>query len=344
MKAIYKAGPGPGAAYGDYADPRPAADELLVRVWRASICDTDLPIYNWNLWAPHRVKVPMVFGHEFCGDVVEAGSGTRDFRKGDLVSVESHVYCGLCYQCRNGQRHVCEKLQVIGIDRPGGFSEYALVPARCAWKHPDDKFADVGPLFEPLGRAVYATLIDEVVGRSVVILGCGAQGLFAAAVARASGAKPVIAVEASPVRAKLARKMGADKVVDPRSGDPAPALFAAVGPSGADVVLEMCGSPASVELALRVVRPGGRLTAFGIPSGPLNVDWAGDIVLKNIRLFGVSGREIFQTWYTTERLLRTGAIDIRPVMTHTFRAKDFARAFDTVASREGKCGKVIIEF
>ena len=344
MKAIFKEGPGPGAKLGRFADPKPAADELLVRVRRASICGSDMPIYQWNSWAPSRFRTPMVFGHEFCGEVAAAGSATRDFKKGDFVSVESHVYCGLCFQCRNGQRHVCQHLRIIGVDCPGGFAEYARVPARCAWKHPDETLADVGSLMEPLGNAVYATLIEEVVGRSVVVLGCGPQGLFALAVAKASGAKPIIAVEGAPFRRKLAERMGADVVVDPASAEPAKQIIATAGGGGADVVLEMSGSPAAVALGLKVVRSGGRLTAFGIPPGTLAIDWASDVVFKGIRIFGVAGREIFQTWYTTERLLRTGAIDVRPVITHTYPAKDFEKAFKTMASKDKRCGKVVLEF
>lgn len=344
MRAICKKGPGPGAELAKVADPKPASDELLIRVKRASICGSDMAIYNWNSWAPHRFPTPMVFGHEFCGDVVEAGSGTRDFKKGDFVSVESHVYCGLCYQCRNGQRHVCQQLKIIGVDCPGGFAEYARVPARCAWKHPDGKLAEVGSLMEPLGNAVYATLIEEVVGRSVVVMGCGPQGLFAIAVARASGGKPIIAVEGAPYRQKLALKMGADVVIDPGSGDAGRDILAKVSPGGADVVLEMSGAPAAIALGLKVLRSGGRFTAFGIPPGTLAIDWAGDVVFKGIRIFGVAGREIFQTWYTTERLLRTGAIDVKPVITHVYPAKDYEAAFQAMAAKDKRCGKVVLEF
>src|SRR5208282_3695028 len=210
MRAICKTKPEPGAELRNLEVPRIAKDELLVKVHRASICGSDMPIYQWNSWAPARIKTPMVFGHEFCGTVVEMGSATRDFQKGDFISVESHIFCGACTQCRNGQRHVCRNFKIIGVDCPGGFAEYARVPARCAWKHSDKSLVDIGSLMEPLGNAVYATLVEEVVGHSVLVLGCGPQGLFAIQVAKASGANPVIAVEAAPFRRKLAKKMGAD--------------------------------------------------------------------------------------------------------------------------------------
>ncbi len=343
MKAICKTEAGPGAKLSQVDTVRPAADELLVRVRRASICGSDMAIYHWHSWAPSRIRPPFVFGHEFCGEVVEAGASTRDFKKGDFVSVESHIYCGLCIQCRNGQRHVCQNLKIIGVDSPGGFAEYARVPARCAWKHSDASLRDIGSVMEPLGNAVYATLIEEVVGKSMLVLGCGPQGLFAIAVAKASGAKPVIAVEGSAFRRRLAERMGADVVLDPADSSVLDQVLAVSGPAGVDVTLEMSGSPAAVALGLKCLRNGGRLTAFGIPAGQLSIDWARDIVFKGIRVYGVAGREIFQTWITMERLLKSKSIDIRPVITHRFPIKDFKKGFDAMTSKDRRCGKVILE-
>lgn len=344
MIALRKTKAGPGAELSKVPVPRIAKDELLIRVRRASICGSDMPIYNWNSWAPKRIPLPMVFGHEFCGEVAAAGSGTRDFKKGDFVSVESHIYCGLCYQCRNGQRHVCRNLKILGIDVPGGFAQYARVPARCAWKHADSSLKDVGSVFEPLGNAVYATLVEEVVGRSVLVLGCGPQGLFALAVAKAGGAKPLIAVDASPFRRRLAARMGADRVLEP---GPAlePSLRRLLGKesTGFDAVLEMSGAASAVALGLKVLRSGGRMTAFGLPSAPLEIDWAEDVVFKGIRIYGIAGREIFQTWYTMDSMLRAKTIDVRPVVTHRLPLRAFKKAFAVMNSREKNCGKVVLE-
>ena len=343
MKALHKPQPAPGAAFGPVKDIKLKNDELLVKVHRASICGSDLPIYHWTSWAPERVKVPMVFGHEFCGTVEQAGSGTRDFKKGDFVSVESHIYCGLCYQCRNGQRHVCRQMKIIGVDGPGGFAQYAAVPARCAWKHKDGLLKDVGSLMEPLGNAVYSTLVEDVACKSVLVMGCGPQGLFTIAVAKASGASPVVAVESSKFRAKLARQMGASDVIDPTRQDVLSALLkAGKAPDGFDVVLEMSGAPAAISLALKAVKNGGRVTAFGIPSKKVEIDWANDVIFKGIRIYGIVGRQIFETWYKTDHLLRTGAIDLRPVITHTFPMKDFKKGFEVMSAADKKCGKVLL--
>lgn len=344
MLALTKLKAGRGAVLKRVPIPRIAKDELLLKVTRASICGSDLPIYNWNSWAPDRLTLPMTFGHEFCGVVAEMGSATRDFKKGDFVSVESHIYCGLCSQCRNGQRHVCRNLKIIGIDGPGGFAEYARVPARCAWKHKDMSLAGVGSLMEPLGNAVYAALVEDLVGQSALVLGCGPQGLFAIASAKAGGAKPIIAVEITPFRRKLAKKMGADIVLDPRSKGVLEKIRKAAGEKGGvDAVLEMSGAPAAIELGLKAVRSGGRVVAFGIPSKRLQIDWANDIIFKGIRIYGIAGREIFNTWSRMDALLRSKAIRVESVITHRFSLKQFKKGFQVMNAKNKNCGKVVLE-
>jgi len=343
MLGLVKTKKGPGAELARVPVPKIRRDEVLIQVRRASICGSDLPIYNWNSWAPGRLKLPMVFGHEFCGEIVETGSATRDFKSGDFVSVESHIYCGLCVQCRNGERHVCRNLKIIGVDGPGGFAQYARVPARCIWKHKDASLRKIGSLFEPLGNAVYAALAEDVVGKSVLVLGCGPQGLFAIAAAKAGGARRIIAVEGAAFRKKMAKKMGAHLVVDPFKSDPLKLIQKEVGSAGVDAVLEMSGAPAAIELGLKAVRSGGRMTAFGIPPRSIDVDWADDVVFKGIRIYGIAGREIFQTWYKMDSLLRSGAIKVDSVITHRFALKDYEKAFKVMNSKEKNCGKVVIE-
>jgi threonine 3-dehydrogenase len=337
VKALLKKAPGPGAAYEATGDLRIKPDELLIKVHRASICGSDLPIYGWTSWAPARFKTPSTFGHEFCGVVAEVGASARDFKPGDFVSVESHIFCGLCYQCQNGQRHVCREMKIIGVDGPGGFGEYAAVPARCAWKHSDDTLKDLGSLFEPFGNAVYSVLVEPVAARSVLVSGCGPQGLFSIAVAKASGADRIVAVEGSKYRAELARRMGANVVVAPGE-DP---VKAGKVKDGFDVVCEMSGAPAAIAAAFKAVRSGGRITAFGIPPKTIELDWANDLIFKGVRVHGIVGREIFETWYKADRLLRSGAIDLKPVVTHTFPLKDYAAGFAAMTSPDKSCGKVV---
>ena len=342
MKAIVKTSRAPGAAYRDAEVPALNKDELLVRVTAASISPGDLAAYNWTDPSFPQQKMPFIFGQEFCGEVVEVGSTAKGFEKGDFISVESHIFCGVCGQCRNDQRHICQYLRVIGRDVPGGFAEYAAVPARSAWKHADDTLKDIGALMGPFGSSVHAVLAEDIVGKSVIVSGCAPQGLFAAAIAKAGGARKIIALDPSPYRRKLAVKMGAGYAIDPSAKDCISKISKICGAEGADAVIEMSGRPSAVELGLKALRPGGRFVAFGLPVTKLNIDYAGDIVRRGIRLEGISGREIFRSWYKMESLLKSGAVDPRPAITHTFRFKDFRKAFDLINTKDQKCGKLIL--
>ena len=341
MKAIMKTSRARGASYRDAAVPEIAKDELLIRVTAASISPGDLAIYNSSGVSAAAPTLPFVFGREFCGEVVEIGSQAKGFDKGDFVSVESHIFCGVCGQCRNDQRHICQNLRIIGRDVPGGLAEYAAVPARCAWKHTDDSLKDVGAIMDPFGSAVHAVLDEDLLGRSVIISGCSPHGLFAAGIAKAAGAKRVIALDPSPYRRKLALKMGASTAMDPTAAD-CLAKLRKLCPEGADSVIEMSGGAKSVALGLKALRPGGRFVAFGLPASDLSLDYAGDIVKRGIRLEGVAGREIFRSWYKMESLLKSGAVNPRPVVTHRFAFKDFKKAFALINSKDKKCGKIIL--
>ena len=342
MKAIVKTSRAPGAAYRDIEAPGLNKDELLIRVTAASISQGDLAAYNWTDLSFPPQKMPFAFGQEFCGEVVEAGSQAKGFVKGDFISVESHVFCGVCGQCRNDQRHICQYLRVIGRDVPGGFAEYAAVPARCAWKHSDDSLKDIAPLLGPFASSVHAVLAEDVLSKNVLISGCSPQGLFAAAIARAGGARKVVALDPSPFRRKLALKMGACSALDPADKDCLKKAARICGSGGADAVIEMSGLQDSVALGLKALRPGGRFVAFGLPVKKLSLDYAGDIVRRGIRLEGISGREIFRSWYKMESLLKSGAVDPRPAVTHKFAFKDFRKAFDLINKKEQKCGKVLL--
>jgi threonine 3-dehydrogenase len=342
MKAICKCDKQFGAKLIETDIPQIKPDQILIKVYRASICGSDLPIYNYSGWAKTRIKLPFIFGHELCGEVVEMGQKTRGFKKGDFVSVESHIFCGLCYQCRNDQRHVCANMKILGIDTVGGFSEYAAIPARCAWKHPDKKFKDLGSIMEPLGNAVYTVLVEDVVGKTVLVTGCGPQGLFAIDIAKASGASKVIAVQGSIFRRKMAEKMGADIVFNSKETNLLSKIRKYAGDGGVDVVCEMSGSQAGIDLGLKAVKSAGRFTAFGLTKDKVCLDYSNDIVFKGIKIYAIAGREIFRSWYQMENMLRSKAINPKPVVTHTYALKDYKKAFKTMLDPKKRCGKVIL--
>ena len=339
MRALVKASAGPGCEIADVPVPEPRRGEALVRVSAAGICGTDLHIYRWDPWARAHVRPPRVIGHEFTGTVVALGEDVTDVAVGDRIAGECHVACGLCHNCRRGERHICERLEIIGIDRDGAFADYVRMPAANAWRLHDDISTDVAAVMDPLGNAVHTALATELTARAVLITGCGPIGLMAIAICRMAGAATVTASDVNAGRLALARTMGADLVVDSRAVDVAAAVQAQTDGQGADVVLEMSGHPTGIADSFRAVRRGGWVSLLGLPGSPVELELGNDVIFKAVRIQGIFGRRIWDTWEQMSRLLRRG-LDITPVITHRLPMERYAEAFALLES--GNAGKVIL--
>lgn len=340
MKAIVKTTRAAGAELQEIATPAPPHDGALVRIKSVSICGTDFHVYNWDAWAAHRVQPPVVMGHEWAGEVVEVGPEATSLRVGDYVSGESHKVCGHCLQCRTGQGHVCQNTRIFGVDTQGCFAEYFAVPEASVIKNDPRVPPEIACMQDPLGNAVHAVLAGDVIGRSVAILGCGPIGLFAIAVSKAVGAGPVWASDTTLYRLQLARKVGADHVAQVPGEDVEAMIKDATDGQGADVVLEMSGAPVAVQQAMRIARPGGRVSLMGLPSGPVSLDVAEDIIFKGLTVQGIVGRRLYQTWYTMKSLLATGNLDVSPILTHRLSFTEYAAGMELM--RSGQCGKVVL--
>jgi len=342
MWAIRKRGPAPGLALEEVPVPAPADDEVLVEVEAASVCGTDLHIFRWDAWARHRISPPLTLGHEFAGTVVEVGRSVRHVDAGDYVSAESHVTCGACYHCRTGRAHMCERTQILGVDRNGAFAQYVAVPESVIWQNDRSKLPpEIATLQEPFGNAVFALSHEDVAGKSVAILGCGPVGLFSIGIARASGAGRVLASDRTPFRLGLAERMGAHEVLDLRDGADAPAWFVEHNEGEhPDVVFEMSGAREAIVDAFRIARNGGRVILFGIPAQPVELDVAEELIFKNLNVSAVSGREVFATWYKTRWLLEHGLVDLRPLITEQLTLNEFERAFTLLES--GDACKIVL--
>ena len=342
MKAVRKAEKGEGFVVEEVPIPQIGRDEVLVAVEAASICGTDLHIWRWDEWGQQRIKPPLTVGHEFAGTVVEVGEAVEQVNVGDYVSAESHITCGLCFQCRTGQAHMCPRTQIIGVDRDGAFAEYIVLPGSVIWQNDRDKLPpEIATLQEPFGNGVFATLAHDLAGESVAVLGCGPVGLFSIGIAKASGAARVLAVDINDYRLGLARTMGADEVMN-AGGDESIAdwLVAENEGFGVDVVLEMSGAPSAIDAAFRGVRNGGRVTLFGIPSSPVKIDVAENMIFKNLTVLAVNGRRIFDTWYRTRWLLESGVVDLRPLISREMALDDINEAMELLAT--GNVSKIII--
>src|SRR5439155_6840726 len=337
MRALRKVRPEAGAELVELPVPEPGAGEVLIKVEAASICGTDLHIFDWDPWAAGRIKhLPMTFGHGVAGHVAAIGAEAHHLGPGAFVAAEGHVFCGFCRQCRAGRAHICEQLKILGVDFDGGFAEYVVLPERNAWEVDLRIPPEVASIHDPFGNAVHTAFVHggaaEIPTATVVVLGCGPIGLFSVGIVRAAGARQVIAVEPNEFRRNLAKQMGADQVVDPGQEDPVEAVRAATEGHGAEVVLEMSGVPGVIDQGTRMLAGGGRMALLGLPNGPVSLDLAENVIFKEARLYGVTGRELFGTWEQTSTLLATGMVDPTPVITHRFPLSEFEDAFAAVTS------------
>jgi threonine 3-dehydrogenase len=331
MLAVVKERPVGGVAVKQVHQPVPAPGEVLVKVRASSICGTDISIYDWTPWAAGHITPPMVVGHELVGEIQEINGEPGALRIGDLVSSETHIFCGHCYQCQIGNRHICENMELFGIGRDGGFAEYATIPIRTTWRNDPSLDPEVMSAQEPLGNAVHVVTKGDVPGKTVLVLGLGPVGLSAVAVARAYGAKRVIGVNRGEYRRNLGLKMGADEV-----HETVPASLE----GQADVVLEMSGNADAVEDALRAARIAGRIVLFGIPKAPASIDIGKWVINKELSFESVFGRRIWSTWYQVSDLLLSGRVDLAALVTHRYRLADFEDAMRVM--RSGQCGKVVL--
>jgi threonine 3-dehydrogenase len=340
MKALVKARAEPGFVLEDVPVPAPGRDDVLIRVLRTGLCGTDLHIYEWDGWAQANVPVPLVIGHEFVGEVVEAGSDVQELRPGDLVSGEGHLVCGRCRNCMAGRRVQCAYTKGVGVNYPGAFAEYIALPATNAWRHPPDINLDVAAIFDPFGNAVHTVLTFPVLGEDVLITGAGPIGLMAAIVARHAGARHIAISDVSEYRLKLAEEIGvtlAANVAETSLTD----VMAKLGMrEGFDIGLEMSGKPAALQEMLSSMTHGGKIAMLGLPTADFGIDWA-HLVTNMITIKGIYGRQMFETWYEMSVLIQSG-LDIAPVITHRYEAADFEKAFATV--RSGRCGKVVLNW
>lgn len=344
MRALVKSAPGTGMVLQDVPRPACGPSDVLIRVHHAGVCGTDLHIWEWDSWASGRMKPPVVIGHEFAGEVAELGHEAEAaglLTVGDLVTAEGHIVCGHCLQCRTGTAHLCQRTQIIGVDRDGAFADYIAMPASNVMKL-DGIPTEIGAVMDPVGNAVHTVLEGgDVSGSTVFVLGCGPIGCFAVGVARAAGASLVIASDLNDRRLALATAMGAHVTLNPGRDDVVARVRELTNGDGADLVCEMSGHPAGHAQAFAAARMGGRVNMLGTPSRTTEVDFARDVIFRGLTLYGVTGRKMYTTWHQMGRFLRAGMLDPMPVITHRFPLERIADAIAVI--KAGEAGKVILE-
>src|SRR5258706_2512034 len=205
MLAVVKLEAAPGAEIREVKVPAFGRSDVLVKVKVASICGTDLHIYNWDRWAQNRIHPPLIPGHDFCAEVAVSGDEVTSVKKADFVPAEMHVACGKCLQCRTGEAHICQNVKIMGVDADGAFAEYVVIPESNIWKLDPAIPQEYASILDPLGNAVHTVLAGEIAAKTLAITGCGPIGLFAITVARALGATTPFAIEVNEHRPRIAR-------------------------------------------------------------------------------------------------------------------------------------------
>jgi len=340
MKALVKRRAEPGLWLEDVPEPKPGINDILIRVHRTGICGTDVHIHKWDAWAKKTIPVPMVVGHEFVGEIVEVGANVSDFFPGQIVSGEGHVVCGRCRNCLAGRRHLCAATKGIGVDRPGAFAEYIVLPMTNVWVHPKGIDKDVAAIFDPFGNAVHTALSFPVLGEDVLVTGAGPIGIMGAAIAKHAGARYVVITDVNPYRLDLARKMGVTRAVNPLEKTVAEVQKELGMQEGFDVGLEMSGNPKGFREMLANMAHGGKIAMLGIPSEEVAIDW-NTVIFSMLTIKGIYGREMYETWYKMNVMLESG-LDIRPIITHRFPYSEFAKGFEIMIA--GNSGRVTLDW
>ncbi|MBT7907069.1 MAG: L-threonine 3-dehydrogenase [Marinovum sp.] len=340
MKALVKAAPEQGLWLQMVPVPEPGPNEVLIKVRKSAICGTDVHIWNWDEWSAKTVPVPMVVGHEFCGQIVDCGPGAQKYKIGTRVSAEGHVVCGTCRNCRAGRGQLCRNTEGIGVNRPGSFAEYVCLPEHNVVLIPDDIPDEIAALFDPLGNAVHTALSFDLVGEDVLVTGAGPIGIMGALVAQKVGARKVVITDINPYRLQLAERMGVQYVVDV-SKTSLRDVMGDIGMSeGFDVGLEMSGAAPAMRQMIERMNNGGKLALLGIAPTEFAVDW-NTVIFNMLEIKGIYGREMFETWYKMIALVQSG-LDISGLITHRISIEDYRDGFAAMTS--GQSGKVVMDW
>ena len=340
MEALVKKFPKPGLWLEEVPVPEYGPNDVLIKIQKTAICGTDIHIYNWDDWASKTIPVPMVVGHEYVGIVEAFGSNVQDVIKGELVSGEGHIVCGHCRNCRAGRRHLCPNTLGVGVNRPGCFGEYLVIPVSNIWHCDPNIDEDVLSIFDPFGNATHTALSFDVLGEDVLITGAGPIGIMAAAICKHAGARYVVITDVNPYRLDLAQKIGVTRTVNVSKEKLSDVVNELGMMEGFDVGLEMSGNPKALNDMIDVMFHGGNIALLGILPSSAAIDWE-KVVFNGLTIRGIYGRKMFETWYKMQVMVQSG-LDVTPVITHRFDYTDYEEAFELMKS--GNSGKIILNW
>ena len=340
MKALVKKFAQKGLWLEEVPEPITGDGDVKIKIHKTAICGTDLHIYNWNQWAQDTIKVPMVIGHEYVGEIVEIGANVRNWKVGDIVSGEGHIVCGKCRNCLAGRGHLCKDTIGVGVNRNGAFAEYLVIPQEnvrgCEKDIPEEMYA----IFDPFGNAVHTALSYDVIGEDVLVTGAGPIGIMAAVISQFAGARHVVITDINDDRLLLAQKLGIHHTVNTAKESLDTIMEQLSIKEGFDVGLEMSGSEIAFNGMIDHMIHGGKIALLGLLKSDSRVDWC-KIIFNGLMIKGIYGREMHETWYKMSAMLQ-GGLDISNIITHRLDVRDYEKGF--AAMNDGKAGKVILDW
>ena len=340
MWALVKDKPEEGIWMKKVPVPSVGYNDVKIKIRKTAICGTDVHIYQWNKWAQKTIPIGLTIGHEYVGEVVEAGPGARGFKVGDIVSGEGHITCGKCRNCLEGHKENCRDAKGVGVNRNGAFAEYLVIPYVNVWKTRKSIEEELYAIFDPYGNATHTALTYDVLGEDVLIAGAGPIGCMAAAIVKFSGARHVVVTDFNPYRLDLAQKLGATRTVNLKEEKLEEVMKEIGMREGFDVGLEMSGSPKALNQMIMNMKNGGNIALLGLLPDETTVDME-SVIFKGLNLKGIYGRKVWDTWYKMTTMIEAG-LDIKPIITHHFDIRDFQKGFDAMLS--GESGKVILDW
>jgi len=342
MAALKKLRPEPGLDFVPSAPvPTIGPRDVLIAVTHAGVCGTDRHIYEWDQWSASRIPLGITTGHEFVGRIVAVGDAVARVKVGQRVSGEGHIGCGLCQPCRTGNAHICEKVDIIGIDRDGCFAQFLSLPEENVWPVHEHIPDHIAAIFDPLGNAMHTVMAAGVSGRSVLITGVGIIGLMAVTIARAAGAGTIVVSDMDDRRLELSRKLGADVALRGDDEQFFEHVRSATENQGPEVLLEMSGSARAIRQGFVSLRNGGTAALLGLPSKPVEMDLPNDIIFKGAKVLGINGRRMYETWFQVENFLLSKRLKLDPIVTHQLPMEDFQRGFKLM--QNGEAIKVVLK-
>lgn len=345
MKAIVKTGSVKSFELLEVPEPKIVRpDEVKLKMVYSGICGTDVHIYHFDQWAQTNIKTPHINGHEGVGQVVEIGSGVKDFAVGDYVSFETHIYCEECRICNMENYHVCKKMKILGVSRDGVWSQFVIMPDKILFKLTDEVPLKYAAILEPFGNAYHTQSYSELKGKNVVVMGDGPIGLFAGLISRTREPKRLFITGINPKREEIAKKCGLH-FINPMKVDLEKELHKLTEGEGIDVVIESSGSDIALKQAAELINECGEINIISLYKKEIMDLSLNAMIFKNLRVQLVTGRKMWTTWNESYELLKSGKISfemLENIITHVLPFSDFEKGYQQILSNNA--GKILLSF